>query len=359
MNILYINNSLNLDDDTKCILKLCKELKNKNKIIVASSGGELVSEFINIGIKHYTIKRSNILFIIFNIIRIIKIVNEEKIQLIHSHHRITSFISKIVSIFTGVKVIHTQHICLEDKSLLTRFTFKNTNIISVSNLVRNNLIKNYNLDKSKITTIYNAIEIYSKNEIIDKILLQSKEKGYFTIGQVGRNINYEGIYDFIDIAKEVISINNNVRFFLIGDGKEREEVRDYIKDKNLEDYVFTLVSKDKDKDIEHLKYMDLMLLCYYVEELPLTPIEAFSQRIPVVSANLPGTNEEIINGVNGYLVPIKDIKSFAKRINELYYDEELYKSLKRGAYRSYFQNYTIEKYISSHLKFYKKVLKGK
>ncbi|MGG7213262.1 hypothetical protein ACQPUY_06535 [Clostridium nigeriense] len=59
MNILYINNSLHLTDDTKCILKLCKELKNKNKVIVASSGGELLHEFKSIGIRHYTIKRLN------------------------------------------------------------------------------------------------------------------------------------------------------------------------------------------------------------------------------------------------------------------------------------------------------------
>lgn len=355
MNILYINNSLHLTDDTKCILKLCKELKNKNRVIIASSGGELLHEFKSIGIRHYTIKRLNMFFVIFNIIRIIKIVKEEEIQIIHSHHRITSFISKIVSIFTGVKVVHSQNICLEDKSLLTRFTLKDTNIVSTSNLVKNTLIKNCNLDKSKITTIYNAVEIYDKNETVDKILLESKEKGYFTIGQVSRIIEDNGIYDFIDIAKEVVSINQNVRFFLIGDGKEK--IQAYIRDKNLEDYVFTVGSKDK--DIKYLKHMDLVLLCSYEEEFPLTPIEAFSQRIPVVATNIPGTSEEVINGVNGYLVPIKDIKSFVRRINEIYYNPELYKALKRGAYRSYIQHFTIEKYISSHLKFYKRVLKEK
>lgn len=360
MNILYINNSVHLGGDTKCVLKLCRELKDKNKIIVASSGGELLPEFISIGIKHYTIKEANIFnifAIIFNIFKIVKIVNRENIQLIHSHHRMTSVISKIVALFTRVKVIHTQHLCLEDKFLLTSLSLKNTNIISVSNSARDILIKRCNLNKKKITTIYNTVEVYNKNKTIDKILLDAKNKGYFTIGQIGRIIDYKGVHDFVDIAKEVISINKNVKFFLIGDGDESEKLKIYIKKNNLEDHVFMLGNKDN--VIEHLKYLDLLLLCSYVEGLPLAPIEAFSQGIPVVATNIPGTCEEIVNGVNGYLIPVKDIKSFAKMINELYYDEELYKALKKAAYRSFIQNFTAEKYISSHLKFYKKVLKGK
>ena len=66
MNILYINNSVHLGGDTKCILKLCKELKDKNKVIVASSGGKLLAEFVDMGIKHYKIKEPNILNIFSN-----------------------------------------------------------------------------------------------------------------------------------------------------------------------------------------------------------------------------------------------------------------------------------------------------
>ena len=113
----------------------------------------------------------------------------------------------------------------------------------------------------------------------------------------------------------------------------------------------------KDNVIEHLKYVDLVLLCSYIEGLPLAPIEAFSQRIPVIASSIPGTSEEIVNGINGFLAPAKDISAFAKRINEVYSDKELYKSLKRGAYRSFIMNFTSEKYINSHLKFYKKVYK--
>ena len=56
MNIMYLNNSVHLGGDTKCILKLCKELKNENHIIMVSNGGILKSEFEDMGIRHYYIK---------------------------------------------------------------------------------------------------------------------------------------------------------------------------------------------------------------------------------------------------------------------------------------------------------------
>lgn len=358
MNILYINNSVHLGGDTKCILKLCKELKDKNKVIVASSGGKLLAEFVDMGIKHYKIKEPNILNIfstIFNILKVIKIVRKENIQLIHSNHRMTTVISKIAAFFVRVKVIHTQHVCIESKFFLTRLFLRNINIISVSDSARDILIKKCKIDKKNITTIYNTVEVNNKNKNIDNKLIEAKNKNYFLIAQVSRIIDYKGVYDFVDIAKEVIYINKNIRFFLIGDGEEREKLREYVNKNKLENYVFMLGSKDN--VIEHLKYIDLVLLCSYVEGLPLTPIEAFSQSVPVIATNIPGTCEEIINGVNGYLVPVKDISSFVKRINEIYYDAELYKTLKQGAYRTFIQNFTAEKYINSHLKFYKKVLK--
>lgn len=360
MNILYINNSLNLGGDTKCILKLCKELNKKNKVVVASSGGSLLPEFLDLGIKHYKIKApriKNVFSTIRDIFKIRKIVKNENIQIIHSHNRMTSVMSKIASIFTKVKVVHTQHLCLEDKFFLTKVLLKNTNIISVSNSARDILIKRCDLKKEKITTIYNTVEVYNKNKNVDEVLLEAKKEGYFTVGQVSRIEDYKGVYDFVDIAKEVTFKNNRIKFFLIGDGEKSKKLRSYIKENKLEDYVYMLGSKDN--VIEHLKHIDLLLLCSYIEGLPLTPIEAFSKRVPVIATNIPGTCEEIVNGINGYLVPKKDIKAFAKRINEIYSDQELYKSLRIGAYRSFTRNFTVEKYISSHLKFYKKILTGK
>ena len=359
MNILYINNSMHLGGDNKCILKLCKELKDEYKIVIASNGGILESEFINLGIKHYYI--NNVVnkmphTIISNVYKLIKIVKDENIDIIHSHHRMATLISKIVSKFTGVRVIHTQHLCIEDKFKFTNIALNNTQIIAVSNAAKRILEIKSGLNIDKITIIYNTIETEINNGIVDKKLIDLKEKGYFIVAQVSRVIDYKGVYDFVDIAKETIKENNNIRFVFIGDGPEQDNLKLYIKEKNLEEYIYMLGSKDN--VIEHLKYVDLVLLCSYIEGLPLAPIEAFSQRIPVIATDIDGTNEEIIDGYNGYLVPAKDIEGFKQNILKIYKNPELLMKLKDNAYNIYMKNFNTKKYIDSHKEIYRQTKLG-
>ena len=187
MNILYLNNVMSVGGVTKCILKLCKEMNEDIQVIVASHGGALVDEFRSRGIKHYEINNvdnKTPINIIKNIKILCNIVKAEKIDIIHSHHRMTTLISKIVSKFTGVRVIHTQHLCIEDKFKLTNIALRNIQTITVSNAAKKILVDKSRLDESKIETIYNTIEAESNNKEIDKKLLELKEKGYFIIAQV-------------------------------------------------------------------------------------------------------------------------------------------------------------------------------
>ncbi|WP_300382366.1 glycosyltransferase family 4 protein [Clostridium sp.] len=362
MNILYLNNSVHLGGDTRCILKLCKELKDNNKIIMASSGGVLISEFQKMGIRHYEIKNYktkylniiNIVNIIFAIIEIIKIVKKEKIDIIHSHHRMTTLMSKIASKFASVKVIHTQHLCIKNKFYLTRISLRNIKTITVSEGAKEILKRRCKLDKNNITTIYNSIEIECENKEIDSKLLKLKEKGFFLVAQVSRIIDYKGVYDFVDVAEKTVKINKNIRFLLIGEGEEGEKLNRYIKEKDLDGYVYMLGSKDN--VIEQLKYIDLILLCSYIEGLPLVPLEAFSQGIPVIATNIVGTNEEIIDGENGFLVKEKDIEGFTENIIDIFENRELYNYLKGNAYRTFNEKFTVDKYISGHISLYNQVL---
>ena len=354
MRILYLNNVMTVGGVTKCILKLCKELKDNNEIVVASHGGQLLDEFKSMGITHYEIndvENKHPINILSNIKKIINIVKHEEIEIIHSHHRMTTMIAKFVSKFTGVKVIHTQHLCIEDKFKLTKVALNNIQTITVSESAKRILETKSNLDGKNITTIYNTIEVENKNKSVDERLKQLKEAGYFIISQVSRVIDYKGVYDFVDIAEITVKENENIRFVFIGDGPEKDKLEEYIKQKKLQDYVFMLGSKDN--VIEHLKYIDLLILCSYIEGLPLAPLEAFSQGIPVIATNIDGTNEEINDGQNGYLVNIKDIHRFKSYISKIYNDKKLLENLKDNSYKIYNEKFNNDIYIQKHIKLYK------
>lgn len=360
MNILYLNNEMTVGGVAKCILKLSKELVGEHNIFIASKQtGALLGEFERLGIKNYPlidVQSKAPYNIALNVKRLVKIVKTENIDIIHSHHRMTTLIAKIVSKITGVRVIHTQHLCIEDKFKLTNLALKNIQTITVSEAAKRILIQKSNLDEDKIVTIYNTIETENDNKEIDSRLLNLKEKGYFVIAQISRAVDYKGIYDFIAIAELTIQLNNNIRFVFIGDGPDYQKMQEIIISRNLEEYIYLLGNKDN--VIEHLKYIDLVLLCSYIEGLPLAPLEAFSQKIPVIATDIDGTNEEIIAGDNGYLVEPKNIEGFVNKILYTYENTQKYTELKQNAYICYINNFNRDTYINKHIDIYNKILKN-
>lgn len=351
MNILYISNSIHLGGDTKCILKLAKEFKKEgNRIFLASNDGIMRSEFEKLGIKNIKIgdvDDKSIINLIKIIFQVRQILRKNKIDIIHSHHRMTTLISKLASKGLNIKIVHTQHLCIKDKYKLTNIALRNTNIITVSNEAKNILIKKSKLDENKITTIYNTIECENNvDEDVDAKLVELKEQGYFIVGQVSRVIDYKGIYDFVDIAELTTAKNNNIKFVFIGDGPEFQQMKEYIIDRNLQNKVFMLGSKKN--VIKHLRLLDLFILCSYIEGLPLTPIEAFSQKIPVIGTDIGGTNEEIIDDLNGYLLKKKDINAFKEKIIFLFNNRKKLSELGEKAYSVYKEKFNSDNYIKKH-----------
>ena len=64
---------------------------------------------------------------------------------------------------------------------------------------------------------------------------------------------------------------------------------------------------------------------YYplTEGYPRSILEAMSVGRPIITTNTTGCKETVLNGINGFLVPIKDTKSLVKAIqNMLMLDDE-------------------------------------
>lgn len=357
MNILYINNVMDVGGVEKCIIKLSKLMKDNNKVVVATTGGKLEKELDFFNIKHYNLLNtdSKSPYTILNNLKIInKIIKEEKIDLVHSHHRMTTLYCKFLSKINNFKLIHTQHLCIEDKLKLTKLTLKNIPIITVSNSAKENLVMKYGLTESNIKTIYNTIETTNNDYEIDKQLKNLNDKDMFTIAHISRLVDYKGIYDYLEIVKQISKKDTNIRFVIIGSGPEEENIKNYIKNNNLQEHIFLLGNKSN--IINQLKYINLVLLCSYIEGLPLVPIESFSQGVPVIGTNIGGTNEEVIHGKNGYLVDKKDINGFVEKIMFIYENKDIYDEMKENSLEIYNEKFNEEQYYIKHIEFYSNIL---
>ena len=95
------------------------------------------------------------------------------------------------------------------------------------------------------------------------------------------------------------------------------------------------------------------------EGLPLTPIEAFSQGIPMVATKVGGTVEIVRDGENGYLVKSKSVLEIAEKINKLVEDNAIYIRFSKNAKKTYETEYSFDVFKKRIVSYYENIGENK
>lgn len=90
----------------------------------------------------------------------------------------------------------------------------------------------------------------------------------------------------------------------------------------------------------------------YREGLPRSLIEACAVGRPIVTTDVPGCRDVVSNGINGFLVPVRDGKKLADAIALLIDDKELRKRMGRESRRKAEQEFDLKIVIKDTLKVY-------
>ncbi len=179
--------------------------------------------------------------------------------------------------------------------------------------------------KSKIVNKNEAILIRGAGVEIDNKLIKRRKKNKIpTISLVARMLEDKGIYEYVEAAKILKNKNIKSRFLLIGDIDNKNPT-------SLEQS--TLESWNDKKIVEWLGWVndvrkilletDILCLPSYREGLPKSLLEGAAIGLPLVSTDTVGCREVVLDGINGYLVPIKDSKRLSLAIQKLIENKDL------------------------------------
>ena len=262
----------------------------------------------------------------------------------------TCLISKILPIIR----VHTAHNTFKDKKFLTRLSLNKCNIVCVGQEVKRNLRDIFNISEENLQVIYNGVEdIPCEYQEIEEISYYKKQ-GFFIVGNVGRLSEQKGFYYYIEAAKLLYKENKNIKFFIIGDGGLREQLEQQIKKSGMEDVVILLGYRSDIKQV--MNSCDLIVLSSLWEGLPLTPIEAFISKRTIVATNVDGTPEIVKNNINGILVEPKDSNQIKSAILQIYNNPSLKRELEDNAYKTYYEHFTIDKFIQNYKLYYENLI---
>lgn len=355
-NILFIVRTMGLGGTENVVLQLCEILAGRvNKIVVCSSGGVHESKLQTMGIKHYMIQdvaNKNLVSMLRIYHSIKSIIKREKITIVHSHHRMAAFYAELAAPKGVIKVANA-HNTFQDKKKLTQFAYRNTKIIAVGEMVRENLTDFFEIPESQVSVIHNAVKPFEG--VVQKIstLDIEKKEGHILIGNIGRLSEQKGMNYFIDAAEIVTRNHPEVRFVIVGDGELKDQLHERVKSKHLQDVFLFLGYRNDIQNV--ISQLDFVVLSSLWEGLPLTPIEAYSVGKTVIGTAVDGTQEIIRNGIDGYLIEPRSAAQIAQKIENLLDQPKIRKKMELQAVQRYQNEFSFEKLKQSYLKLYKEL----
>jgi glycosyltransferase involved in cell wall biosynthesis len=142
--------------------------------------------------------------------------------------------------------------------------------------------------------------------------------------------------DFSILCKEF----DNVHLTLIGDGPEKNNVLNKIKEKRIEKYITIIPWLTKTQIVQEYQKADCFINSSFIEGLSNSNIEAMSCGLAILASNVTGNNDLIQHGINGLLFSLNDQNELYKTMKSVMLDKNLLALLKQKSRETVCEKYT-------------------
>ena len=140
---------------------------------------------------------------------------------------------------------------------------------------------------------------------------------------VGRMITQKGLPYLIDAMPLVLKEHPRTKLFLVGRGNALKGLKSKVAAMGLEKSVIFSGYLSEEQLKEAYGTCDLFVLPSVWEVLPIAVLEAMSAAKPVVCTDAGGDREMVRDGVNGYVVPMRDTRALAEKVNLVLSDADM------------------------------------
>lgn len=185
--------------------------------------------------------------------------------------------------------------------------------IAVSRYVANNLYETFRWRSPKVVVVQNAIHAEPFRCTPDPRLRAALSRGESrrVVLAATRLTAQKGIPFLLEAARDVPA----VQFVVAGNGPSRAELQQRAHTLGVADRVDFLGHRDDVPQL--LACSDAVVLPSVYEGLPLAALEAMAAERPIVATAIGGTDEAILDGETGVLVPPGDPAALARALREL------------------------------------------
>ncbi|MEJ7861507.1 MAG: glycosyltransferase [Pyrinomonadaceae bacterium] len=253
--------------------------------------------------------------------QLLNVVKNNKINILHTHLVHATTIGNIATMLKKKhRTIITQHYTRSSlnkrylKKLDQSAVRKADCVIAISSAVKNDLLEQ-GVKENNIYIIPNGINLANfdrESEKKSKLLNDLSKQGKYVIGSVGNLSLLKDHLTLVRAMKKVVKILPEVHLLIIGEGPERRNLENLIKEYKLELNVTLLGFQ---ADIPALiRNVDLYVHSSVTEAFGLAILEAMAARKCVIATEVDGVVDVVENNVSGFLIPSRDAQIMADYI---------------------------------------------
>ncbi|MBI2258367.1 MAG: glycosyltransferase [Flavobacteriia bacterium] len=276
--------------------------------------------------------------------KIKKIIKEFKPDIVHTHAAKAGALGRRAAFSCKVPIIvHTfhGHVFHSYFGQLKTFIYKwierklakkSTGIIAISETQKKELSLIHQICEEKKIKVINLgfdldrfmnFSIETRQNLRQKYRIKEDE---IALAIIGRFAPIKNHHFFFDVLENILTkTKRKIKVFVVGDGETREVIENRASKINnrFGDVVF-LTSWIKDV-YNFNQAMEIICLTSDNEGTPVSLIEAQASSLPVITTNVGGVNDIMLDGISGFIIDKGDLKEYSEKLQYLIENDEIRK----------------------------------
>ena len=291
----------------------------------------------------------------------------EGLDLLHVHyaipHSVSAYLARAMTKSRRLPFVTTLHgtdvtLVGSDRSYLpiTRFSIEESDrVTAISEYLRQVTLKEFQIDRP-----VEAIPNFVNCDVFQPADGRCRREEFARDDEriLAHLSNFRPVKRIPDVVEifELVRREIPAKLLMIGDGPDRTIAEWMVRDKNLARDVIFLGKQSQVQNL--LNCADVLLLPSDLESFGLAALEGMACGVPAVCSRVGGLPEVIRDGVEGYLVPPRDVKGMAARALEILTDAGRRERMGRAARERALADFCSTKIIPRYEKLYKELIES-
>ena len=174
--------------------------------------------------------------------------------------------------------------------------------------------------EQEIRIIYNGIDL---NQFAKSKTQKVENSEKFKILCVTRITPRKGIRYLIEAVKRLSQKSDNISLRIIGEGDEKEELQELVKSLGIQNKIEFTGLVPHEKLPPYFEESDVFVLPSLNEGMSNSMLEALASGLPLIATDTGGTRELVDDGINGYIIKMKNSQDIADKIDILIQNRDL------------------------------------